>query len=99
MPEKRRSAFADALAPNFHEWDAVMDEETSVEEWKALTARTLVVSDAMTRLPIREIVNIFAKACHHWSFHSIPEGGHMAPFTRPDLINPIVRRFLDGDVA
>jgi pimeloyl-ACP methyl ester carboxylesterase len=99
MPEKRRSAFADSLPPNFYEWDAVMDEETTVEEWKALTARTLVVSDATTRLPIREIVDIFAKACPHWLFHTIPEGGHMAPLTRPELINPIVRRFLDGDVV
>ena len=99
MPEKRRSAFADSLPPNFHEWDAVMEEETTVEEWKALTARTLVVSDATTRLPIREIVDILAKACPHWSFHTIPEGGHMAPLTRPELVNPIVRRFLDGDVG
>ena len=96
MPEKRRAAFTDALAPNFYEWDAVMEEETTVEEWKNLTARTLVVSDAATRLPIREIVTIFAKTCPHWSFHTIPEGGHMAPLTRPDLINPVVRQFLDA---
>ncbi len=30
MPEKRRAAFAASLAPNFHEWDAVMDEETTL---------------------------------------------------------------------
>lgn len=99
MPEKRRSAFADALLPNFHEWDAVMEEETTIEEWRNLTARTLVVSDTATRLPIREIVDIFAKACPHWTFHTIPEGGHMAPLTRPDLINPVVRQFLDADAT
>jgi len=99
MPEKRRIAFADSLPPNFHEWDAVMEEEATIEEWKSMTARTLVVSDAATRLPIRKIVDIFAGACPHWSFHTVPEGGHMAPLTRPDLVNPIVRRFLDGDVA
>jgi len=99
MPEKRRAAFAESLPPNFYEWDAVMDEETTVEEWKALGARTLVVSDRATRLPIREIVDIFAKACPHWSFRYIAEGGHMAPLTRPDLINPIVREFLDAGSA
>jgi hypothetical protein len=36
-------------------------------------------------------VDIFASACPHWSFRSITEGGHMAPLTRPELINPIVR--------
>jgi len=96
MTEKRRNAFADSLPPNFYEWDAVMEEETTVKECAALTTRTLVVSDATTRLPIREIVGIFTLACPHWSFHTVPEGGHMVPLTRPELINPIVRRFLDG---
>jgi pimeloyl-ACP methyl ester carboxylesterase len=99
MPEKRRAAFAESLPPNFHEWDAVMDEETTLEEWCKLRARTLVVSDAATRLPIREIVVLFASACPHWSFHSLPEGGHMAPLTRPELINPVVREFLDSGCA
>lgn len=99
MPDKRRAAFAQSLPPNFHEWDAVMDEQTPIEEWKALSARTLVVSDAATRLPIREIVDLFARACPHWSFRTLAEGGHMAPLTRPDLVNPIVREFLDAGSA
>ena len=99
MPEKRRAAFAESLTPNFHEWDAVLEEETTVEEWKAMTPRTLVVSDKATRLPIREIVDIFATACPHWSFRSIAEGGHMAPLTRPEIINPIVREFLETGSA
>ncbi len=99
MPDKRRAAFIESLPPNVHEWDAVMDEETTIEEWKALRARTLVVSDNATRLPIREIVDIFATACPHWSFCFIEEGGHMAPLTRPELINPIVREFLDAGSA
>jgi pimeloyl-ACP methyl ester carboxylesterase len=99
MPDQRRSAFAYALPPNFYEWDACMDEETTAEEWKAISARTLVVSDKATRLPIREIVDIFGTACPHWSFCSITEGGHMAPLTRPEIINPIVRAFLDAAPA
>jgi pimeloyl-ACP methyl ester carboxylesterase len=96
MPEEQRVAFAQSLPPNFHEWDAVMDEQTTIEECKALTARTLVVSDKATRLPIREIIDLFTQACPHWSFRYITEGGHMAPLTRPEVINPIVREFLDG---
>lgn len=99
MPEKRRAAFAESLLPNFHEWDAVMDEETTIEEWKALGAKTLVVSAKATPRPMREIVDIFARACPHWAYRSIAEGGHMAPLTRPDLINPIVRQFLDTGCA
>jgi pimeloyl-ACP methyl ester carboxylesterase len=99
MPEKRRAAFVTSLPPNFYEWDAVMGEEAAVEEWKTVTARTLVISDRGTRRPIREIVAIFAEACPHWSFRTITGGGHMAPLTHPELINPIVREFLDAGAA
>ncbi len=99
MPEKQRAVFVTSLPPNFHEWDAVMDEETTIEECKALPARTLVVSDRATRLPIREIVDILVQACPHWSFRFIAEGGHMAPLTRPELVNPIIREFLDASSA
>jgi pimeloyl-ACP methyl ester carboxylesterase len=94
MPEKRRLAFADSLPPNFYEWDAVMEEETTVEELKAIPARTLVVSDAATRFPIREIIDILAKACPHWNFRTITGGGHMAALTHPELVNPIIQEFL-----
>ncbi|MGD9945528.1 MAG: alpha/beta fold hydrolase, partial [Burkholderiaceae bacterium] len=72
MSEKRRAAFAASLPPNFHEWDAVMDEEATMDDWKRLAARTLVMSDPATVLPIREIVALFARACPHWAFHAIP---------------------------
>ena len=61
-----------------------MDEQTTIGDWKALTAKTLVVRDKASRLPIREIVDIFAQVCPHWSFRSITGGGHMAPLSRPD---------------
>ena len=94
MPDKRRAAFVASVRHNFYEWDAVMDEQSTIEEWRALSARTLVVSDPATRLPIREIVERFARACPHWAFQFIAEGGHMAPLMRPELINPLVRKCL-----
>jgi pimeloyl-ACP methyl ester carboxylesterase len=95
MPEKRRAAFIAALQPNYYEWDAVMSEEAGLEDWKSIAAETLVISDPHTRRPIREIVELLAHACPHWQFQPM-SGGHMAPLTRPELVNPLVRRFLDG---
>jgi len=99
MPEKRRSAFAAALRPNYYEWDAVMSEEATLAEWKSIPARTLVMSDPRTRRPIREIVEIFSFACPHWSFERLTGAGHMAPLERPELVNPLVRRFLDAPAS
>jgi pimeloyl-ACP methyl ester carboxylesterase len=96
MPDRRRTAFAEALAPNVHEWQAVMNEPTAIEGYAAAPARTLVVCDRGTRRPIREIVDLLVAGCPSWSFRFLDEGGHMAPLTRPELVNPIVREFLDA---
>jgi pimeloyl-ACP methyl ester carboxylesterase len=96
MPEPRRAAFAAMLPPNVHEWDAAMGEETTVEDLAALACRTLVMSDPATRRPIRAIAELLAEACPEWTFRDIPAGGHMAPVTRPDLVNPMIRAFLDA---
>jgi pimeloyl-ACP methyl ester carboxylesterase len=96
MPDERRATFTEALKPNFHEWDAVMDEPTTLDEWaSALPNETLVVSAQHTVRPIREIVELLREGCPTWRFEQITGGGHMAPLTRPDLINPIVSSFLD----
>jgi pimeloyl-ACP methyl ester carboxylesterase len=95
MPEERRDAFAEAMKPNYFEWDAVMEETTPVEEWARLLPRsTLLVSDPGTVLPVREITALLRRSCPMWTFKEIAGGGHMAPLTRPDLVNPLVVSFL-----
>ncbi|MEW6441919.1 MAG: alpha/beta hydrolase [bacterium] len=96
MPERRRQAFVAALPPNFHEWEAVMNEETPASAWGRMPARALVLSAVDTRRPIREIVEILSRSCPDWRFELLSEGGHMAPLTRPDLVDPIVKHFLDA---
>jgi pimeloyl-ACP methyl ester carboxylesterase len=95
MTPERRAAFTQALRPNYFEWDAVMNEATSVEQWSALLPRaTLLVCDPATTRPIRETAAILRRACPGWTYQEVPGGGHMAPLTRPDLINPLVGSFL-----
>jgi pimeloyl-ACP methyl ester carboxylesterase len=73
-----------------------MNETTSVEQWASLLPRaTLLVCDPLTVLPIRELAAILRSACPGWSYWEVPGVGHMAPLTRPDLINPLVGSFLD----
>ncbi|HET6174110.1 MAG TPA: alpha/beta hydrolase [Gaiellales bacterium] len=97
MPERRQAAFVESLPPNLHEWDAVGNEQTGIEGYAATIARTLVLSDRGTRRPIREIVQLFAQGCPAWTFRYLDEGGHMAPLTRPELVNPLVEQFLDAE--
>ena len=100
MSPERRAAFAQALRPNFHEWDAVMGETTPVEEWaRVLPGATLAVYDPGTVLPIREIAAILRAARPAWRHQEVPGVGHMGPLTRPDVINPIIGSFLDAHVG
>ncbi len=96
-PPERRAAFAEALKPNFFEWDAVMAETVPAAEWAEVLPRdTLLVCDPQTVLPIREIDAILREAGPHWAHAEVPGAGHMAPLTRPEVINPIVVGFLEG---
>jgi pimeloyl-ACP methyl ester carboxylesterase len=79
----------------FFEWDAVMNETMPVAQWgEPLPRATLLASDPHTVRPIREITALLREACPSWTYKEIPGGGHMAPLSRPDLVNPIVRSFL-----
>lgn len=94
MNPERRAAFAEAMRPNYSEWDTVTSEFTPIEQWAGLLPdETLVVSDPDTVLPVRAINALLRRACPHWIFADVT-GGHMAPLTRPDLINPLVKSFL-----
>ena len=97
MASERRAAFAEAIKPNFFEWDAVMNETTSAEQWATqLPPATLLIYDPDTVLPIREIAAILRQSCPAWTFQEVPGAGHMAPLTRPNLINPLVSSFLSA---
>lgn len=97
MPKDRRAKFAKALVPNFHEWDGVMNEKTTLSDWEVdLPRKTTVISAADTVRTIDEIVSLMEENIPHWTFEKIERGGHMAAMTKPDLINPIIERALLG---
>ena len=97
MAPERRAAFATSLKPNYFEWDAVMSGTTPAEQWaEELPRETLLVCDCRTVRPIREIAAVLRRACPGWTYEEIDAGGHMAPLTHPEIVNPIVARFLDS---
>lgn len=90
-PDDRRQKFAAALRPNFHEWDAVMNEDTPLDDWVSSLPRTTKFLMAKNTVrTIREIGKIFQSAAPYWAFQTLEKGGHMAPLSRPDLVNPLI---------
>lgn len=97
MSQERRSTFTEALKPNFFEWDAVLSETMSIEQWTALLPpATLLITDPGTVAPTREIALIMRRSCPPWTHIAVPGVGHMAPLTHPELINPLIASFLTG---
>ena len=96
MSADRRLAFSEALKPNFFEWDAVMDDTTSVEEWAAALRWKRYWYSILRRGAPREIAAILRRSCPGWTFAEVPGAGHMAPITHPDLIDPLVCSFLQS---
>jgi pimeloyl-ACP methyl ester carboxylesterase len=77
------------------QWGSLMNDRTTLPEWSSrLRLRTLFISAADSWSPLRELTDLFLKGCPHWTFAEVPEGGHMAPLYRPDLVNPIINEFL-----
>ena len=95
MDQIRREKFAEALKPNFHEFDCVINETTSLEEWRdVLPLNTHVLFSEQTVNSIRKIVTIFEETMPNWTFHSYGGGTHMAPLTHPNIVNPIIYKIL-----
>ena len=97
MDDRRKELVVNALKPNFHEWDAVMNESTSIEEWeKDLPKETSVLSGKKTINSSSGIVKLLRSKMRNWSFVEYEEGGHMAPLTHPQIVNPIIKDILSG---
>lgn len=95
MPDDRKTKFAQALKPNFFEWDAVMHEDTPLIEWSQVLPRdTTVISSADTVRSIKKIVELMEGHFPEWTFDTVAQGGHMAIMSKPDEVNPIVARAL-----
>jgi pimeloyl-ACP methyl ester carboxylesterase len=91
----RRCTFARLIALLPHEWNAVLEGQTTPAKCIAeLPQDSLVIASAGTARPAREIVEMLLHARPDWKFASVCEGGHMAPVTHPQVVNPIIRRFL-----
>jgi pimeloyl-ACP methyl ester carboxylesterase len=70
------------------------ERDASPNDWGAqLPANTRIIRDTNTVRPIREIVELMRDATT-WQTKTLPYGGHMAPLTHPEQVNPIVAEFL-----
>lgn len=97
LADDRKAAILPLLPPVTHEWNAVLTGTRSLSAWGEIKAPVHVIRAADTRRPTHVLAAMLATA-HGWRLHEVAEGGHMAPVSRPDLVNPLMARLL-GEVA
>jgi pimeloyl-ACP methyl ester carboxylesterase len=94
-PRERRESLRAMLPNTAHEWDAAMTPSRDLAGWGDIAAPIRILRAADTRRPMHAITSLLASAHPRWTLHELPEGGHMAPLSRPDLFNPLATKLLD----
>jgi pimeloyl-ACP methyl ester carboxylesterase len=96
--EERKTVFIRQVGTVAYEFGAVLEGDTPRETWAtALPRDTLLLCSQAPRRPSREIIALLADAQPDWRVTRLGDGGHMAPLTHPELVNPVVRDFLSAD--
>jgi pimeloyl-ACP methyl ester carboxylesterase len=96
MSNERRQNTIAMLPPVVHEWGMAASGLRPLADWRAITAPVHVIHAADTRAPTQAIVALLAKTYPAWHVHEVTSGGHMAPLTRPALVNPVIAAALDA---
>jgi pimeloyl-ACP methyl ester carboxylesterase len=95
-PEARKAAYTRGVGLVRREFGAAFGQRTMLEEWgAALPRQTLVMFAADTTRPSREIADLLTLTGASWDFARVIRGGHMSPLTQPQLVNPVIAKFLD----
>jgi pimeloyl-ACP methyl ester carboxylesterase len=91
LSEHQKEKFSIILKPNLFEWGAVMNETTPLEVWQTkLPKKTFLIQARDTVKTIRELNELFILNCPEWTFKTLELGGHMAPTTHPQVVNPLI---------
>jgi pimeloyl-ACP methyl ester carboxylesterase len=96
MDDERRGRILRILPPIAHEWSMIAAGGPAVEDWAKMKAPVHFIHASDTRLPARALAALMQREVPSWKFHEIAAGGHTAPITRPDLVNPLIGKILDG---
>lgn len=94
-PDDRKARMLPMLKPIVYEWESLGIDGRPIEEWGKIAAPVHLVHAADSKLSTRTIAALLHRAHTHWHSHELRKGGHLAPITRPDLVNPLFAKILD----
>src|SRR5262245_65205312 len=96
MPASKRAALAHQLGNVALEFDALINEAASLDDFRNLRIPTLLVQGSDTKLPSRTICQRLLAAVPAVSFKVVQGAGHMSPLTHRDAVNALVVEHLES---
>ena len=93
-PEARRPALAAAMPSVIPEWHAAFYEPTPLKAFAAIEVPTLCLTGTRSKPSARAVARLLTATLPLVRIEEIEGVGHMAPVTHPDLVNPLIERFL-----
>ena len=91
MSHEARLKMSQRLAKVMLDFRALLDEPATLEDYAALTHRTLILCGENSPGPSRRIVDMLAAVMPGARIERIPGAGHMSPLTHPDHVNSAIR--------
>ncbi|MGD9500997.1 MAG: alpha/beta fold hydrolase [Methyloceanibacter sp.] len=89
-PERFKSAIAATIPKVALEFSIAIDAKTTLKDYEAITAPTLLIAGSKTRAPTRAIADLLAGALPNAKLALLPGAGHMSPFTHPAELNRLI---------
>jgi len=99
MPDSRKAPIA-ATIINLRQWaNALMTEPTPLAAFSHLRMPVLLMTGSGTRAPARGVARLLASTLPRIEVVELPGIGHMGPTTHPEIVNDVIVRFLDRQIA
>ena len=95
-PEARRAALAAAMPSVKPQWHAAFCEPSPLRSFAAIDVPTLFLTGSRSKASARAVARLLTGVLPNVRTEEIQGVGHMAPVTHPELVNPLVERFLEA---
>jgi pimeloyl-ACP methyl ester carboxylesterase len=89
-PERFKSAITATIPKVALEFGVLVEAPTTLKDYAAITAPTLLVKGSKTPPPTRAVVDLLSKALPNARVGTVRGAGHMSPFTHPTEINRLI---------
>lgn len=98
-PERFKAAITATIRKVALEFGIIVDAKTTLRDYAAIEAETLLVVGGNTRKPARAVVEMLGAALPKATVKVLNGAGHMSPFTHPVELNRLLRAHLDARLS